>query len=114
MLASFRDRDRRITPILVHADIAAARSTAGVAIDYPPTDQPYGQREYSASDLEGRILVVRYPDLSAENGHVSMIRGSAAGQSKRGCVSCASLSCLCTRSSWPIWRNTSAKDAYSP
>lgn len=28
---------------------------AGATIIYPPTDQPYGQREYSASDPEGRI-----------------------------------------------------------
>jgi MerR family transcriptional regulator, thiopeptide resistance regulator len=28
---------------------------AGVAIDSPPTDQPYGQREYSARDPEGNL-----------------------------------------------------------
>ena len=32
------------------------RAAAGGAdIIYPPTDQPYGQREYGASDSEGRI-----------------------------------------------------------
>ena len=32
------------------------RAAAGGAnIVYPPTDQPYGQREYGASDSEGRI-----------------------------------------------------------
>jgi MerR family transcriptional regulator, thiopeptide resistance regulator len=37
-------------------DAHHAHSTAaGAAINYPPTDQPYGQREYSASDTEGRI-----------------------------------------------------------
>ncbi len=30
-------------------------TAAGAAINYPPTDQPYGQREYSAFDPEGRI-----------------------------------------------------------
>lgn len=29
--------------------------SAGATIVYAPTDQTYGQREYSASDLEGRI-----------------------------------------------------------
>ena len=28
---------------------------AGAAIDSPPTDQPYGQREYSARDPEGNL-----------------------------------------------------------
>lgn len=28
---------------------------AGASVLYPPTDQPYGQREYSATDPEGRI-----------------------------------------------------------
>jgi len=37
-------------------DAHHARSAAGGAtIAYPPTDQPYGQREYSAYDPEGRI-----------------------------------------------------------
>jgi MerR family transcriptional regulator, thiopeptide resistance regulator len=30
-------------------------AAAGARIIYPPTDQPYGQREYGASDTEGRI-----------------------------------------------------------
>ena len=29
--------------------------TAGATIDSPPTDQPYGQREYSARDPEGNL-----------------------------------------------------------
>jgi MerR family transcriptional regulator, thiopeptide resistance regulator len=33
----------------------ARSAAAGATIIYPPTDQPYGQREYSASDSEGRI-----------------------------------------------------------
>jgi uncharacterized glyoxalase superfamily protein PhnB len=33
----------------------AASSAAGAKIMYPPTDQPYGQREYAAADPEGRI-----------------------------------------------------------
>lgn len=33
----------------------ARSAAAGATIIYPPTDQPYGQREYSASDPEGRI-----------------------------------------------------------
>lgn len=33
----------------------ARSAAAGATILSPPTDQPYGQREYSASDLEGRI-----------------------------------------------------------
>lgn len=28
---------------------------AGARIDFPPTDMPYGQREYAAFDCEGRI-----------------------------------------------------------
>lgn len=28
---------------------------AGASIDYPPVDQPYGYREYSARDLEGHL-----------------------------------------------------------
>lgn len=28
---------------------------AGARIDSPPTDQPYGQREYAARDLEGNL-----------------------------------------------------------
>lgn len=28
---------------------------AGATVLYPPTDQPYGQREYTATDPEGRI-----------------------------------------------------------
>lgn len=28
---------------------------AGATIVFPPTDQPYGQREYGVSDTEGRI-----------------------------------------------------------
>lgn len=34
-----------------HAHAAAA----GTNIVFPPTDQPYGQREYGVSDVEGRI-----------------------------------------------------------
>jgi uncharacterized glyoxalase superfamily protein PhnB len=33
----------------------AMSSAAGAKIIYPPTDQPYGQREYAAADPEGRI-----------------------------------------------------------
>jgi MerR family transcriptional regulator, thiopeptide resistance regulator len=29
--------------------------SAGATIDSPPTDQPYGQREYSARDTEGNL-----------------------------------------------------------
>jgi uncharacterized glyoxalase superfamily protein PhnB len=29
--------------------------SAGARISSPPIDQPYGQREYSAFDLEGRL-----------------------------------------------------------
>lgn len=37
-------------------DAHHARSVAaGAEVIYPPTDQPYGQREYSAFDPEGRI-----------------------------------------------------------
>jgi uncharacterized glyoxalase superfamily protein PhnB len=36
----------------VDAHFAAARA-AGAAIDSEPADQPYGQREYGARDLEG-------------------------------------------------------------
>jgi MerR family transcriptional regulator, thiopeptide resistance regulator len=36
----------------VDAHYARARA-AGAQIDYEPTDQPYGQREYGARDLEG-------------------------------------------------------------
>ncbi|MEO7734893.1 MAG: VOC family protein [Kofleriaceae bacterium] len=37
-------------------DAHHARSVdAGVKIIYPPTVQPYGQREYGAVDLEGRL-----------------------------------------------------------
>jgi MerR family transcriptional regulator, thiopeptide resistance regulator len=36
----------------VDAHFARARD-AGAAIDSEPTDQPYGQREYGARDLEG-------------------------------------------------------------
>lgn len=37
-------------------DVHHARSAAaGATIVYPPTDQPYGQREYGAYDPEGRI-----------------------------------------------------------
>lgn len=35
-----------------HHERAAA---AGANIDYPPVDQPYGYREYSARDLEGHL-----------------------------------------------------------
>ena len=35
-----------------HHERAAA---AGASIDYPPVDQPYGFREYSARDLEGHL-----------------------------------------------------------
>lgn len=35
-----------------HHERAAA---AGAGIDYPPVDQPYGYREYSARDLEGHL-----------------------------------------------------------
>lgn len=35
-----------------HHERAAA---AGARINHPPTDMPYGQREYSAYDSEGRI-----------------------------------------------------------
>lgn len=33
----------------------ARTAAAGATIVFPPTDQPYGQREYGASDTEGRI-----------------------------------------------------------
>lgn len=33
----------------------ARTAAAGATINYPPVDQPYGQREYSALDTEGRI-----------------------------------------------------------
>lgn len=33
----------------------ANAAAAGARIQYPPTDQPYGQREYGASDSEGHI-----------------------------------------------------------
>lgn len=33
----------------------ARSAAAGAKIIYPPTDQPYGQREYAVSDPEGRI-----------------------------------------------------------
>jgi uncharacterized glyoxalase superfamily protein PhnB len=33
----------------------AHTTAAGATINYPPTDQPYGQRDYSALDPEGRI-----------------------------------------------------------
>jgi uncharacterized glyoxalase superfamily protein PhnB len=33
----------------------ATSSAAGTKIIFPPTDQPYGQREYAAADPEGRI-----------------------------------------------------------
>jgi uncharacterized glyoxalase superfamily protein PhnB len=33
----------------------ARSAAAGATILYPPTDQPYGQREYGASDSEGRL-----------------------------------------------------------
>ena len=37
-------------------DAHHARSAAGGAtIIYPPTEQPYGQREYGAADPEGRL-----------------------------------------------------------
>ncbi len=37
-------------------DAHHARSVAaGADVLYPPTDQPYGQREYTATDPEGRI-----------------------------------------------------------
>src|SRR5690625_556083 len=34
-----------------HAQVAAT----GARINHPPTDMPYGQREYSVYDVEGRI-----------------------------------------------------------
>ena len=33
----------------------ARSAAAGARIIYPPTNQPYGQREYGASDAEGRL-----------------------------------------------------------
>ncbi len=33
----------------------AQAMAAGATIVFPPTDQPYGQREYGASDTEGRL-----------------------------------------------------------
>jgi uncharacterized glyoxalase superfamily protein PhnB len=30
-------------------------AAAGARIIFPPADQPYGQREYGVSDLEGRL-----------------------------------------------------------
>lgn len=33
----------------------AHATAAGAKIVFPPTDQPYGQREYGASDTEGRL-----------------------------------------------------------
>ena len=33
----------------------AHSARAGATINYPPTDQPYGQREYSALDRDGRV-----------------------------------------------------------
>ncbi len=64
-------------------------------------------------------------DRPADRGlsrRVAWVRGAGRGlyqkrrgrQWKRGWPSWASLSCLCTRSSWPICRNTSATEAYSP
>ena len=40
-----------------HARVAAA----GAEIDYPPVDQPYGYREYSARDLEGHYWSFQQP-----------------------------------------------------
>ena len=34
---------------------------AGALIDSPPVDQPYGQREYGARDLEGHLWCLRAP-----------------------------------------------------
>jgi uncharacterized glyoxalase superfamily protein PhnB len=36
-------------------DHHAHSAAGGATIIYPPTEQPYGQREYSASDPEGHI-----------------------------------------------------------
>jgi MerR family transcriptional regulator, thiopeptide resistance regulator len=45
----------------VDAHFARARA-AGVQIDYEPMDQPYGQREYGARDLEGHPWWFATPD----------------------------------------------------
>lgn len=41
-----------VTDVDEHHSRSAA---AGAKIVFPPTDQPYGQREYGVSDLEGRL-----------------------------------------------------------
>jgi MerR family transcriptional regulator, thiopeptide resistance regulator len=56
-LASPRSAAPATGGLVVHVDdvdahFARARD-AGAAIDSGPTDQPYGQREYGARDLEG-------------------------------------------------------------
>jgi uncharacterized glyoxalase superfamily protein PhnB len=44
----------RVAPECGLRGVAELGAATGMII-YPPTDQPYGQREYSASDSEGRI-----------------------------------------------------------
>ena len=55
-VAELRSATGMINVFVDDVDAHYARSTAaGASIGYPPTDQPYGQSEYSASDPEGRI-----------------------------------------------------------
>lgn len=56
-LASPQTADLAGAGLVVHVDNVDAHffraQAAGVRIDQKPTDQPYGQREYGARDLEG-------------------------------------------------------------
>jgi uncharacterized glyoxalase superfamily protein PhnB len=56
-LASPRASDVANSGLFVYVDDLDAHyeqaRTAGARIDSPPVDQPYGQREYGARDLEG-------------------------------------------------------------
>ena len=51
--------------IAVHVDDVDAHhvrsAAAGAEITYPPVDQPYGYREYSAHDLEGHLWTFQTP-----------------------------------------------------
>nr|WP_269781629.1 VOC family protein [Nocardia bovistercoris] len=47
-----------------HERVAAT----GASVDYPPVDQPYGFREYSARDLEGHLWSFQTPISSTPQG----------------------------------------------
>lgn len=53
-----------------HSRVAAT----GAAIDYPPTDMPYGVREYSVRDPEGHLWSFQTPLTELEEQETSWQR----------------------------------------